>query len=136
MVLIDFPQVENNIPSPISLHLKRYIAVERAAGCGHRDCAGGRAGGHFGFEISVEDDFEGCRRAVKSDAGRARQIVAQNLDDSPRVAKVWPWLHKRTESYVFAKDDATLAQSAASARGPVKNAVGALHHRGVWHFAV
>jgi hypothetical protein len=110
-----FPQ---NYFSKLRPDSEDEIARKRAAGRGHHDFAGGCAGWHRGLDFRIRDYIEGCRRTVKADVGRARQIGSQDNDLCSHLAESRQGLHERTESHIQAKDCAAArvgAQSTGSA---------------------
>src|SRR5205823_8778176 len=79
------------------------IARKRATGSGHRDLAGGCASWHRGLDFRTRDYIEGCRRAVKADVGRARQIGSQDNDLCSYLAESRQGFYERPEPHIQAK---------------------------------
>ena len=88
-------------------NVERHVAVERGVGCGHLDCSRGCAGWHGGFDFGVRHDGERRRRAVKADATRTREIVAQNNDGSPHASRRGHSLYEGAKPHREAEDRAT-----------------------------
>ena len=70
-------------PSKLWDHVERHVAGKGPAGRHDFDRAASRAAWHFRFDVSAGNHFERCGCAIELDARCARQIVSQNLDDSP-----------------------------------------------------
>jgi hypothetical protein len=109
------PRFENQVRA--SLHYsKNYVALERLAGCRHRNKASGRTNRYGSLDFGVRDDLEDSCRAVEHDPGSAHQIVSQNSHASADLAGYRQSLHERLQAHRQAESSTTPAALAGSAK--------------------
>jgi hypothetical protein len=84
----------------------------------HPDDSAARDGRYGGGDFGTGKHFEDNRGAVKADAGRARQIVPQNVDDRSYVAGARLRFYKRAQAHRQAEDRPTAARAVAIVAGP------------------
>src|SRR6266567_7975127 len=100
------------MPPGLRENLERHIAGHRAAGRYDLDKAPRCADRHLSFEVCVGHDLELRRSSVKRYAGRARQVVSEDVDDLSNFAKVNLCRDKWTEAHRQAVDCATRTSTA------------------------
>src|SRR5580658_1440757 len=72
------------LPSDLRQHLEIEVAAKCAPGRGYLHRAGSRPGRYVRIKMSGQDVGETGWHAVKGHAGRAGQIVSQDIDGFPR----------------------------------------------------
>lgn len=111
-------------------HTECNIAIQRLAGSHHLDRPCGSPSGHRGFDLSIGDNAESCRFAVKGNAGRASQIVSEDRDFPSDLGSAGYGFDEGLKAHGEGENRAAAAARTSTDGGPVKVSVRGLHQPG------